>query len=105
AQAPSDRWPSLNAVGRTLLPFASEKVRIAMSDRFRDSGPVPVRATGSGAAATAAPGPAGPVAAGQDTASVVTAPIAPPARELPPTLVLPPAPPEPPTVSASIPHN
>ena len=103
AQAPGDRWPSLNVVGRALLPFASDKVRIAMSDRFRDTGPRPVlaRVTGSAAAAAAAPGVDSDLA----MASVVREAIVPPAKELAATLVLSRASPEPSTVVASIPRN
>jgi serine/threonine-protein kinase len=37
AGTPTDRHPSLRAVGRALMPFASERVRLAMADAFRET--------------------------------------------------------------------
>jgi serine/threonine-protein kinase len=49
AAQPSDRYPSLRALGQALLPHAGEKARAALADGFRDLGavaeaaPIPAR--------------------------------------------------------------
>jgi serine/threonine-protein kinase len=51
ALAPADRFPSLRAAGRALLPLASSRMRVAIPDAFRDPATAPTIA--------ASPGPSG----------------------------------------------
>ncbi len=45
-RAPADRFADLRAVGKELLPFASERVQMAWHDYFTHGAPAPTHATG-----------------------------------------------------------